>query len=142
MKLWFVLFTAAVLSAGCQNEKDNADRHYVLSVSLDVYAKGGTDALVEKAETDTVQAPSPLAAYSKGVQKYAAVLMHIQQYPDSIKSTKELRIFDEEGNNVVPAIPQAQRDSVIMNFIQFARRSDIPYYERVKDFELKLMKVR
>ena len=98
--------------------------------------------MVVQMEVDTVTAPSPLAAYSKGVQRYAATLMHIQQFPDSIKSVVGLNVKDEQGNDIKPSIPQNQRDSVIMNFIQFARRSNIPYYERVKDFELKLMTAR
>ena len=64
------------------------------------------------------------------------------EFPDSIKGVKGLNVLDDKGQNVVPLVPQEQRDSIIMHFIQFARRSDIPYYDRVKDFELKLMKVR
>src|SRR3546814_1678771 len=109
--------------------------------SSDLVSKGA-DAVVEKIESDTVEVLSASAAYSKGIQKYAAVLMHVEQFPDSIKEVKDLSILDDQGQDVVPTVPQHQRDSIIMHFIQFARRSDIPYYDRVKDFELKLMKAR
>ncbi len=141
MKKWMVMGLAAGLFA-CNDGKKNTEGRYVLAVEVETYERKGADALVEKLETDTVSAPSPLGAYSKGVQKFASVLMHIQQFPDSIKGTAGLRILDEKGQDVLPSIPQHQRDSTIMNFIQFARRSTIPYYERVKDFELKLMTIR
>jgi len=126
----------------CTGNKKKGDRPYILAITVETFAKKGTDAVVEKLETDTVTVPTPLAAYSKGIQKYAAVLMHTEQFPDSIKGVSGLKIMDETGSDVVPSVPQDQRDSVIMNFIQFARRSNIPYYDRVKDFELKLMKAR
>ncbi len=126
----------------CTGNKETGAKPYVLAITVETYAKKGSDALVEKLETDTVTVSSPLAAYSKGVQKYAAVLMHVEQFPDSVKGVSGLKIMDEKGSDVVPSVPQNQRDSVIMNFIQFARRSNIPYYDRVKDFELKLMKAR
>src|SRR5690606_8957251 len=135
-------FLSVVVCLACQSKEQTGDKPYVLAVALDVYEGKGRRALVEKVEVDTVEAPSPLAAYSKGIQKYAAVLMHIQQFPDSIRGAKGLQVLDEHGADVAPSIPQEARDSVIMNFIQFARRSNIPYYERVKDFELKLMTVR
>ncbi len=141
MNNYIILLLFAVLCA-CNGKNENINKPYVLAIGVETYEKKGSDAVVEQVETDTVVVNSALAAYSKGVQKYAAVLMHIQQFPDSVKGTKGMRIWDEKGNDVVPAIPQNQRDSVIMNFIQFARRSTIPYYERVKDFELKLMAAR
>ncbi|MBK1441051.1 hypothetical protein JHJ32_13710 [Parapedobacter sp. ISTM3] len=141
MKKPLIVILLALLGA-CDGTKKDANRPYVLAVTVEAYEKKKSAALIEKKETDTVEAANALAAYGKGIQKYAAVLMHIQQFPDSIKGTKGLAIFDEQGNDVVPTIPQHQRDSVIMNFIQFARRSTIPYYDRVKDFELKLMSAR
>lgn len=133
---------ALIALCACSGNKEGANKPYVLAITVEAYERKGSDAVIEKLETDTVAVSSALAAYSKGIQKYAAVLMHIQQFPDSIKDVAGITIRDEQGNNVVPTIPQTQRDSVIMNFIQFARRSDIPYYERVKDFELKLMTAR
>lgn len=138
-KIAIILLT--VLCA-CQGNQKNNNRSYVLVIPVETYSKKGSDIMVEKIETDTVEVPSALAAYSKGIQKYAAVLMHVEQFPDSVKRVKGINIWDDQGNDVVPAIPQHQRDSIIMNFIQFARRSDIPYYDRVKDFELKLMLAR
>lgn len=135
------LIALVIAFCACQGNGDGT-KPYILVIPVDTYASKGGDAVVEKIESDTVKVPSPLAAYSKGVQKYAAVLMHVEQFPDSIKEVKGLRILDGQGENVVSAVPQQQRDSIIMHFIQFARRSDIPYYDRVKDFELKLMKVR
>lgn len=136
-----VLPLFAVLCS-CESGNKETIKPYVLAIEVETYDKKGKDVIVAKTETDTVMVGSALAAYSKGVQKYAAVLMHIQQFPDSVKGTKGMKIWDEQGNDLVPSIPQNQRDSVLMNFIQFARRSSIPYYERVKDFELKLMTAR
>ncbi len=140
MKALFLLIWVAVFCA-CQGAGNGA-KPYVLVIPVEAYVAKGGDAIVEKIESDTVEVPSALAAYAKGVQKYAAVLMHVEQFPDSIKEVKGLSILDNQGTDVVPTVPQHQRDSIIMHFIQFARRSDIPYYERVKDFELKLMKAR
>ncbi len=137
----FVIILLTLLCA-CQGNQKGTNKPYVLAIPVEVYSKKGSDTVVEKMETDTVEVPSALAAYSKGVQKYAAVLMHVERFPDSIKGVKGINIWDEQGHDVVPSVPQHLRDSVIMNFIQFARRSDIPYYERVKDFELKLMMAR
>jgi len=141
MKAGLLIILIAVVCA-CQGNRKQANKPYILVVPVEAYVKKGSDAVVEKIESDTVEVSSALAAYSKGIQKYAAVLMHISQFPDSIKGTKAIKIWDGEGNDVVSDIPQHQRDSVIMHFIQFARRSDIPYYDRVKDFELKLMIAR
>lgn len=140
MKQFAIILLTALCA--CQGNQKNTNKSYILAIPVETYSKKGSDVIVEKIETDTVYVPSALAAYSKGIQKYAAVLMHVGQFPDSIKGVKGITIWDEQGQNVVPAVPQDQRDSVIMNFIQFARRSDIPYYERVKDFELKLMLAR
>lgn len=135
------MMAVAAIWCACQGNQ-NAAKPYVLVMPIDAYTAKGADEVVEKTETDTVEVGSPLTAYRMGIQKYAAVLMHVAQFPDSIKEVKALQIFNEAGEDVLPTVPQAQRDSVIMNFIQFARGSDIPYYDRVKDFELKLMKAR
>ncbi|MGV3763901.1 hypothetical protein [Parapedobacter sp.] len=135
------LITLVGLFCGCQGSGNDA-KSYILMIPMDTYVSKGASAVVEKIESDTVEVPSALAAYSKGIQKYAAVLMHVEQFPDSIKEVKGLSILDGQGQDIVPTVPQHQRDSIIMHFIQFARRSDIPYYDRVKDFELKLMKAR
>ncbi|MFB2119761.1 hypothetical protein [Parapedobacter sp. 2B3] len=137
------IFSIALVVALCACQgRDNANKPYILIIPVEAYAAKGKDAVVEKIESDTVEVPSALAAFSKGIQKYAAVLMHVEQFPDSIKGVKGLDIVDDKGRHIVHTVPQHQRDSVIMHFIQFARSSDIPYYERVKDFELKLMKAR
>lgn len=140
MKSLFLIALVAILCA-CQGNQ-NANKPYALVIPVEAYVSKGSDAVVEKIESDTVEVASALAAYSKGIQKYAAVLMHVEQFPDSIKGVKAMRILDSQGQDIVPAVPQHQRDSIIMHFIQFARGSDIPYYDRVKDFELKLMKAR
>ena len=132
---------AAAILCACQGSQ-HTDKHYVLLVPVDTYVAKGSDEVVEKIETDTVKVGSPLAAYHMGIQKYASVLMHVSQFPDSVKEVKALRILNDAGEDVVSSVPQEKRDSIIMNFIRFARSSDIPYYDRVKDFELKLMKVR
>lgn len=141
MKTAFLFTLVAILTA-CQGNGNDPNRSYILVIPVEAYTSKGTGAVVEKIESDTVAVPSAVAAYSKGVQKYAAVLMHVAQFPDSIKEVKGLRILDDKETDVLPTVPQHQRDSIIMHFIQFARSSDIPYYERVKDFELKLMKAR
>src|SRR5690606_13160277 len=138
--VFFIAF--GVIFYACQRNGNHANRSYIIAIPVEAYGARGADAVVEKIESDTVEAPSALAAYSKGVQKYASVLMHVAQFPDSIKEVKDLRILDDGGVDIVSTVPQNQRDSIIMHFIQFARRSDIPYYDRVKDFELKLMKIR
>ena len=142
MNRYISLLFAGILLAACGQDKPKSGS-YVLSVTVEAYdGNKNKGAVVERFETDTVAASSALAAYSKGIQKYAAVLMHIQQFPDSIQGTGRLAIYDSNGQDIVSTIPQTQRDSVIMNFIQFARRATIPYYDRVKDFELKLMTAR
>lgn len=141
MKTVFLIALIALLYA-CGGNGNSANKPYVLVIPVEVYTAKGADGVVEKIESDTVAVPTALAAYSKGIQKYAAVLMHLEQFPDSVKAIKGLRIMDEKGEDVVPTVPQHQRDSIIMHFIQFARGSDIPYYDRVKDFELKLMQAR
>lgn len=136
------MFCIAVF--GCGGNDNAGDKRYVLNIVFERTGDGqpgGPDMEVQ-IDGDTVTAPSALEAYSKGVQRYAAMLMHIQQFPDSIRSVVALNVKDEQGNDVKQSISQAQRDSVIMNFIQFARRSTIPYHDRVKDFELKLMTAR
>jgi len=138
------LFLLFIVLFGCSGNDKKGNQPYELVVAVEL-ARGGKPGganMIVQMEVDTVDASSSLTAYSKGIQRYAAMLMHIQQFPDSISGLKGLMVRDEEGNDVVPTLPQTQRDSIIMNFIQFARRSDIPYYERVKDFELKLMTAR
>jgi len=138
-----LFFIGFVVLLGCSGTEKKVYQSYalVITVELEGTRKSETKDTVHM-DVDTVEASDPVAAYSKGVQRYAAMLMHIQQFPDSISGLKGLMIRDEAGNDVVPGIPQPKRDSVIMNFIQFARRSSIPYYDRVKDFELKLMTAR
>ena len=136
-----IFFSVGLWFASCGPKKpDNAA--YIISVAVEPQPATAKSNPEQRFERDTVIAPSVVEAYNKGVQKYAAVLMHIQQFPDSIAGVGKLQIFDEKGQEIVSSIPQEQRDSVIMNFIQFARRSTIPYYDRVKDFELKLMTAR
>ena len=137
--LFIIVALLAVVSCG-QPKPENAE--YVLSVQVEAYAGKNQTNPVTQYERDTVVAKTVLAAYGKGIQKYASVLMHVEQFPDSIARVGKLAISDSNGKDVVSTIPQTQRDSVIMNFIQFARQSTIPYYDRVKDFELKLMAAR
>ncbi|WP_262248478.1 hypothetical protein [Parapedobacter soli] len=138
------LISLALVAAlcGCRGGDKDAIKPYILVIPVEAYLSKGTEEVAEKIESDTVEVSSALAAYSKGVQKYAAVLMQVEQFPDSVKEVKRLRILDGQGEDIVLTLPQHQRDSVIMHFIQFARTSSIPYYDRVKDFELKLMKAR
>lgn len=141
MNRYLTFFFAGLWLVACGPQK-REDESYVLSVTVQAYDGKEETTTVDRFEKDTVLATSALAAYNKGIQKYAAVLMHIQQFPDSIAGVNGLEIYNSEGQEVISTIPQTQRDSIIMNFIQFARRSTIPYYERVKDFELKLMTAR
>lgn len=97
----------------------------------------------ERVERDTVQASSVLDAYSKGIQKYAATLLDVHRNGEETRvDGGKLTVFDGQGANIIDGLSQTQRDSVVMNFIHFARRATIPYYEHVKDFELKVMAVR
>ncbi len=139
-----IFFLLCLIFFGCSGNGKKGNRPYELIVAVELAGSGKADrpGTIVQIAADTVDASSSLTAYSKGIQRYAAMLMDIQQFPDSISGLKGLMVRNEEGNDIVPTISQTQRDSVIMNFIQFARRSDIPYYERVKDFELKLMTAR
>lgn len=137
-----IFVISGILLAACGPGNGDGSGSYVLSVTVEAFQGKDQDAVVQQFEKDTVSAPSAVAAYSKGIQKYASVLMHVEQFPDSIHGLNGLKIYNSKGEDIVGTIPQAQRDSVIMNFIQFARRSTIPYYDRVKDFELKLMNAR
>jgi len=137
-----VFIIGSIWCAACGQGKQNDDGSYVLSVTVEAYEEKNQNNVVQRFETDTIFAPSAVAAYSKGIQKYASVLMHVEQFPDSIKGATGLNIYNSRGEEIAGTIPQPQRDSIIMDFIQFARRSSIPYYDRVKDFELKLMKAR
>ena len=141
MYRYFTFFVVSLWFASCGPKKPGSAT-YIISVAVEAQSATDKSSVVEQFERDTITAPSVVEAYNKGVQKYAAVLMHVQQFPDSITGVRKLQIFDEKGQEIVSSIPQEQRDSVIMNFIQFARRSAIPYYDRVKDFELKLMTAR
>ena len=142
-KLAFFLFCVVFLSCSGNDKQGNQPYELVIAVELEGGGKpGGPNAIIQMVPADTVDAPSSLAAYSKGVQRYAAMLMHIQQFPDSISGLKGLFVKDADGQDIIPTLPATQRDSVLMDFIQFARRSNIPYYDRVKDFELKMMTIR
>ena len=140
-----VCFLLCIVLFGCAGNGQKGDQPYELVIAVELEGGGkpsGPNEIIQIVIADTVDAPSSLVAYSKGVQRYAAMLMEIQQFPDSIRGLKSLMVKDAEGQNIVPTLPATQRDSVLMNFIQFARRSDIPYYDRVKDFELKMMTAR
>src|SRR3546814_9266249 len=116
MKIAFLIALVVVFCA-CQGN-GNGTKPYILVIPVDTYVSKGADAVVEKIESDTVEVLSASAAYSKGIQKYAAVLMHVEQFPDSIKEVKGLSILDDQGQDVVPTVPQHQRDRIIMHFIQ------------------------
>lgn len=137
--VFILLFFVAACDLG---KEKNTVRPYVIAVKVEAQESPKSPVL-EKVETDTIDAGSALAAYSKGVQKYAAVLLDIHRHNKLVKTAAgTLEILDENTQNVVPELPREKRDSVIMNFIQFARKSSIPYYEHVKDFELKMMGIR
>lgn len=90
---------------------------------------------------DTVEASSDIHAYAKGVQRYAAAWLYLGQ-EELADTLSGLQIQALQGEDIKGRISQEQRDSVIMDFIKFARRSSIPYHEHVKDFDLKMMKIR
>lgn len=146
---WFValLFTVIIISACDGNGKDTGAGAYVIEVRLQTFEAKRSHlnnaAGTERVERDTVGGASPLDAYSKGLQKYAAVLLDVHRNGEETRASEgELAVFDALGNDIIATIVQEQRDSVMMNFIHFARRATIPYYDHVKDFELKLMAVR
>lgn len=96
---------------------------------------------VEVFRADTVDASSAIHAYAKGVQRYAAAWLYLGQ--EELQDTLAgVQIVGLQGEDIASRISQEQRDSVIMDFIKFARRSSIPYYEHIKDFDLKMMKIR
>lgn len=142
------LIAAVVATASCDsNGQETGSGTYIIEVSLETFeAKRSTlkNAVgKERIERDTVGASSALNAFSKGVQKYAAVLLDIHRQGEETRAgSGELIVLDEQGENIINRLSQIQRDSVMMNFIHFARGATIPYYEHVKDFELKVMAVR
>lgn len=146
---WVGLLAWAVAVAGAcaGGGHDGGPAPYVIEVKLETFeakkSQSKTATGTERVERDTVQASSTLDAYSKGVQKYAATLLDVHRNGRETRSDAgELAVFDHEGADIVGALSQTQRDSIVMNFIHFARRATIPYHEHVKDFELKVMAVR
>lgn len=92
---------------------------------------------------DTLQGNSRIELYNKAVQRYASALLCIHSgKPKSDLNLDGIDVFDIDGNPISLDISQQQKDSVIMEFIKFARSSSIPYHETVKNFELKMMSLR
>lgn len=92
---------------------------------------------------DTLRDVNPIQIYNKAVQRYASALLcaHSTEKKSDFNFSG-ISITDPEGKTVNLPISQEQRDSVLMEFIKFARSSDIPYHETVKNFELKMMSLR
>jgi len=147
-KWWISMFCTALVAGACTGQDQNkGPEAYVIEVNLQTFeakksqSKNATGS--ERIERDTVQAASKADAYSKGVQKYAATLLEVHRNGEETRADEgRLAVFDGTGTNVINELSQTERDSVLMNFIHFARRSNIPYYDHVKDFELKVMAVR
>lgn len=116
---------------------------YVILVDITAEREKKASEILGKQDSDTVDADSHIHAFSKGVQKYAHTLMrfHREEKLGSLRSA-DLQVLDRDGKDIVPTLTQTQRDSVLMEFIQFSRRSNIPYHDIVKDFELKVMEIR
>lgn len=141
------MFAALVVSACGGGSPDSGPAGYVIEVNLETFeakkSQSKTAVGNERVDRDTVQASSTLDAYSKGIQKYAATLLDVHRNGEETRvDGGKLAVFDGQGANIRDGLSQTQRDSVVMNFIHFARRATIPYYEHVKDFELKVMAVR
>src|SRR5690606_18607366 len=110
-----VCFLLCIVLFGCAGNGQKGDQPYELVIAVELEGGGkpsGPNEIIQIVIADTVDAPSSLVAYSKGVQRYAAMLMEIQQFPDSIRGLKSLMVKDAEGQNIVPTLPATQRDSV------------------------------
>lgn len=144
---WWAIAVLA-LAVGCsQGSGDGGAGSYVIEVTLETFEakksqlKNATG--TELIARDTVQASSTQDAYSKGVQKYAAVLLDVHRNGEETRADGgKLAVYGSTDQDIISTLPQTQRDSIVMNFIHFARRATIPYYDHVKDFELKVMAVR
>src|SRR5690606_29129346 len=127
-----VLLLAVVAWACSGGDKDTGAGSYIIEVKLETFEakrsamKNATG--TERVERDTVGAASTLDAYSKGLQKYDAVLLDVHRNGEETRASEgKLAVFDPEGVDIIGGLPQTQRDSVLMNFIHFARRATIPY---------------
>lgn len=132
----FLLLVFFAFSCG---DAEKGDGRYVLVV--EPFSLQETYPEIDIFKPDTVEATSAINAYAKGVQRYAAAWMQLGQ-AELADTLQGIQITDLAGENMTTRIGQEQRDSVIMDFIKFARRSTIPYYDHVKDFDLKMMKIR
>lgn len=145
---WISMLCAALVAVACAGpEQSTGPEAYVIEVNLQTFdakkSQSTNGVGSERIERDTVQAASEADAYSKGIQKYAATLLDVHRNGEETRSNEgKLAVYNSSGANIIDELSQSQRDSVLMNFIHFARRASIPYYEHVKDFELKVMAVR
>lgn len=90
---------------------------------------------------DTLLESDHAQVFSKAVQRYGAGLLLAKQQLDKDDVLHGIAIMDASGQVVDLQLSQQERDSLIMEFVKFARRSQTPYYD-VKDFELKMMTIR
>lgn len=134
-------FGAAFLSS-CQAPDDTtATTSYILAVQPQPLKNQYPDGVA--LFPDTVQESDPIRIYGMAVQRFAAALLFVHQTdPKKGLPLDGIAILDQQGQPASLGLSQEQKDSVIMDFIKFSRRSSIPYQETVKDFELKMMKIR
>ncbi len=91
---------------------------------------------------DTIEDKDPLQIYSKAVQRFGAGLLYLdQQLEEDSWELDGVKILDLQGQPVTLSLSQEQRDSVVMEYLQFTRTSATPY-RQVKNFELRVMTVR
>jgi hypothetical protein len=139
--LYFIVGLALIISAACQPNAAPKHSHYVLTTQFETSNEEHTTAAV--LIPDTVQVMDPLQAYSMGVQRYAAGLLYVHQHlPKNAVQLQGIQIKKEDGTPIQELTTQAQRDSILMDFLKFARKSSIPYYEHVKLFESDIMSIR
>lgn len=134
----FIISLGAFYS--CSSSKTN-DTSFVIQVNKPDLDQDFSDCAA--LSPDTLRNIQEVEVFNKAVQRYASALLCVHSYKE--KSDIEIpgvSIQDAQGNPVSLNITQEQRDSVIMEFIKFARRSEIPYQDKVKNFELKMMSIR
>jgi len=140
---FFFGLLAVITLVGCTSSRTNSVSKFVLSTQFDSSLPAGETQKAVVLLPDTIEVQDPIKAYSMGIQRYAAGLLFVHQYlPEDKVILKGIKIVREDGTPITELTTQAQRDSIIMDFLKFARKSTIPYYEHVKLFETDMMGVR
>jgi hypothetical protein len=140
--VWLLCLAVGLLMS-CQSSTPSSAARYVLSTQYETALSEEELNNATALKPDTIRVHDPVQAYSMGVQRYAAGMLFIHQHlPKDAVQLQGIQINREDGTPINELTTQAQRDSVIMDFLKFARKSTIPYYEHVKLFETDMMRIR